>query len=458
MLISFSLENWMSFHGETTFSMVAAEGGRHEERIPVLNKYKTRILPVAAIYGGNASGKTNFCEALGFAKYLVVEGSRPGALIPVRPFLLNSDAAEKPSRFRFELLVDKTIYEFSFAVTQKAVLEEKLVEITGTDERLIYKRRHGKKTKFGPPFDESGHLEYAAKGTRENQLFLTNSVSQKIRHFRPIHDWFSKTLNLISPHSRYAHFEQFFNEEHPLYLAMNEMLPLLDTGMFRLGSRKIPIDSIRMPDLVKDRINKDVRSGMFVLSESLDHERIVFSREGNELIAKKLVTYHLNSRGEEIEFEIRSESDGTKRMIDLLPAFLGAAGHASVFVIDEIDRSLHTLLIHGLVETYLNLCSKDKRSQMIFTTHDVLLMDQDLLRHDEMWMAERDGAGSSSLTSFSDFKDIRYDEDIRKSYLQGRLGGIPNVLLDGDLVRSSLKESNSVAEPIPSKKKARGSI
>lgn len=90
-------------------------------------------------------------------------------------------------------------------------------------------------------------------------------------------------------------------------------------------------------------------------------------------------------------------------------------------------RSLHPLLIKRLLERYLAGCSSQSRSQLLFTTHNVLLMDQDLLRRDEMWIAERSDQGDSSLLSFSEYKDVRYDKDIRKSYLQGRLGGIPRL-------------------------------
>jgi len=147
------------------------------------------------------------------------------------------------------------------------------------------------------------------------------------------------------------------------------------------------------------------------------------------------VTYHPNTDGTEIKFDIGQESDGSQRVIDLLPAFLtmSAAKSKKVFVIDEVDRSLHTLLTRQLLESYLNSCSTDRRSQLLFTTHDVLLMDQQLFRRDEMWVAERDGSGASNLISFAEYKDVRYDKDIRKSYLQGRLGGIPRILLSGAL-------------------------
>jgi AAA15 family ATPase/GTPase len=132
------------------------------------------------------------------------------------------------------------------------------------------------------------------------------------------------------------------------------------------------------------------------------------------------------------------ESDGSRRVIDLLPVFLDLCADKSrkVYVIDELDRSLHTLLTRHMLEGYLSSCSPQSRAQLLFTTHDVLLMDQELLRRDEMWVAERTESGMSSLTSFSEYKDVRYDKDIRKSYLQGRLGGIPRVFFDGREIQS----------------------
>ncbi|HCJ51975.1 MAG TPA: abortive phage resistance protein, partial [Gallionella sp.] len=109
MIVSFSLENWMSFRSRVTFSMVASRERQHGDRVPKLGKYQTRVLPVAAIYGGNASGKTNFFKALSFAKALVVKGTQPDSLIPVEPFRLDAKGAGQPSRFGFELLIDEII-------------------------------------------------------------------------------------------------------------------------------------------------------------------------------------------------------------------------------------------------------------------------------------------------------------------------------------------------------------
>ncbi len=255
--------------------------------------------------------------------------------------------------------------------------------------------------------------------------------------FRPIYDWFKNTLELIAPDSRFSPFEQFFDKGHPLYNTMNEMLPQLDTGISQLEGEEIPFDSLPLPDILKIKLQEDVKEGTTIrfLAESTN-DRFTISRVKGELIAKKLVNYHSKSDGIKVKFEIGQESDGSQRVIDLLPVFLGISAMQSqkVCVIDELDRSLHSLLTRQLIEYYLSTCSADSRSQLLLSTHDALLVDQKLLRRDEMWIAERDKFGSSTLYPFSDFKDVRYDKDIRKSYLQGRLGGIPHVLLNSSLI------------------------
>ncbi len=435
----------MSFRDRVTFSMIASRERQHSERVPKLVKYQTRILPIAVLYGGNASGKTNFFQALNFARNLVTKGQRPDSLIPVQPFLLDTDVIGRPSRFEFVLLIEDTIYEFSFAVTRNAVLEEKLVVINSTSEKVLYDRQ-GETPHFNGPLARNQSLKYAFQGTRDNQLFLTNSVSQKINEFRTVFDWFDEKLVLIAPDSRFNNFHLLFHSEHPATAAANEVLIQLDSGIVRLGQEEIPFDSMSIPESLRTELQEEVKEGEGAqLLDSLGEERFVVFRQNGELNAKKLVTYHLKKDGTEVKFDIRQESDGTKRMIELLPAFLGfdARESDSVFVIDEVDRSLHTMLVRSLVENYLSGSSTKSRSQMLLTTHDVQLMDQQLLRRDEMWATERDVTGSSNLFPFSDYKDIRYDKDIRKSYLQGRLGGIPhivsgNIFSDPDLVSDSI--------------------
>jgi uncharacterized protein len=430
MIIRLSVENWMSFRDRASFDLVATRERQHRDRVPKLEKYKLGVLPVAAIYGANASGKTNLFKALSFAKFLVVNGTQPEGLIPIEPFRLDPSCSEKPSRLSFELLIAETIYEFSFSLTRKAILEEKLTQITGSGEKVLYDRRNGSIT-FDSTLSKDPFVNFVFKGTRDNQLFLTNSVSQKVDTFRSIYDWFRDTLDLVAPDSRFEPFEQFLDEGHVLFAPMNDMLSQLDTGIVHLGGEEIPFENIPVPKQVQQKLQEEVKEGstMRILTGP-SNERFVVTRKNGKLLAKKLITYHPNMDGTESKFEMSQESDGSQRVIDLLPAFLmaSAAKSSKVFVIDEVDRSLHTILTRRLLEMYLSNCSPESRAQMLFTTHDVLLMDQELFRRDEMWVTERNAEGVSNLISFSEYKDVRYDKDIRKSYLQGRLGGVPRIV------------------------------
>ncbi|OGR00106.1 MAG: abortive phage resistance protein [Deltaproteobacteria bacterium RIFOXYD12_FULL_50_9] len=445
MLISFSVENFLSFKDKATFSMVASREKQHQERLVSLQGQKLKLLPIAAIYGGNASGKTNFCQAISFARHQIVIGNRPDARIPVEPFGLSKIYRKKPSGFVFEILVGEQCFEYGFYLNSKQVEQEWLVEILKTTEKDVY-RRTGDSIVFRPDLDKDQFMHFAFKGTRENQLFLTNSVNQKIEEFKPIYEWFRSTLLLIAPDTRFEAFEQFIKDESPLYELMNDALVRLDTGIAKIGGEEIPFDSIPMLPLelrnqIKETLaeNKPVRIRL-----DPNGDRYVVELKEGKICAQKLMSLHIDADNEEVKFDLRSESDGSLRLIDLLPAFLGMtserAGTAKVLIIDELDRSLHTLLTSQLLKSYLADCGPETRSQLLITTHDVLLMDQDLLRRDEMWVAERDTDGSSELIAFSDYKEIRSDKDIRKSYLQGRLGGIPKILLKGSLKSASNME------------------
>lgn len=443
MLINFSVENWMSFKEKAFFSMVASRERQHGERLSQIKKYKMRVLPTAVIYGGNASGKTNFFKALSFARRFIVVGSRPGSMILTEPYKLDSKFASQPSKFHFEILVkeetgEENIYEFSFSVTRKIVLEEKLVLISSSSEKILYHRADGQPN-FHSDFEKDSFLQFAFQGTRDNQLFLTNSISQKVKTFSAVFEWFNSQLTLIGPDARFGNVELFFEENSPLYGEMNEILPKLDTGIEKLGGEEVSFEKINIPEKYKDDLREEIKDGDTVsVAAGIKGERFVISkRDDGELICKKLITYHKNASGDNIKFELKEESDGTERIIDLLPAFLSISEEASdiVCIVDELDRSLHTLLTRSLLESYLDTRNLNSRSQLLFTTHDALLMDQDIFRRDEMWVTERTASGSN-LLSFNDYKDVRYDKDIRKSYLQGRLGGVPRLCLNGKVIKS----------------------
>lgn len=427
MIVSFSVENWMSFRDKATLSMVASRERQHGERVARVEAYPVRLLPTAAVYGGNASGKSNLFKALSFARTQVVKGTQLNNRIAVRPFQLDKMGTKRPSRFEFEFLIDEVIYAFSFALTREKIVEERLARVRSVSQRTLYDRRHGK-IEFDSSLEESDFLEFAFRGTRNNQLFLTNSVSQNVQQFKPIYDWFKTTLQMIEPDAQFRGGGLF--EEIPLAKSINEMLRDLDTGISHIGSERVSLEAIQLPDSVRTEIEAQLSDDEAVVVEDPFDNQFLITRVDGEVIVKKRIAIHEMADGTEARFAVSQESDGSQRLIHLLPAFVDLATDEAkcVYIIDEIDRSLHTLLTRRLLEDYLATCSKNTRTQLILTTHDVLLMDQRWMRRDEMWVTERDYSGASSLLSFSEYRDVRYDKDIRKSYLQGRLGGIPRIV------------------------------
>ncbi len=431
MLLRVSLENWLSYRDKINFSMLATEEKQHMERVPLLPQYKTRALPIATLYGGNASGKSNFVHALAFAKMFVLQGTLPDAPIPVDPYLLDTAYAHKPSCFEFLVYADEKLYEFSFAATTREVVEEKMTLITRDNEEVLYHRKHAAIT-FSNSHNEDQFLHFAFQGTRKNQLFLTNAISQNVNTFRPVYDWFKKTLEVISPTSRFENVEHYFDSAHPLNIAVNACLSQLDTGIAALEAQDIPFAALPLPETVKRDIQEKVQRGtVFRINDPILNQRVIVTNTDGTIQAKKLVAQHSMNDGSTTIFDMLQESDGTRRIIDILPIFLNISTtqQQKVFVVDEVDRSLHSLVTQNLLEMYLSHCHQNSRSQLILTTHDVLLMDKKILRLDEMWVTERTPEGCSKLYSFSEFSDARHDSHLGQSYLEGRLGGIPHILL-----------------------------
>lgn len=427
MLVSFSFQNWMSFREEATISTVADRQRTHRGRVSRLKRYGERIVPIVAIYGGNASGKSNIFKALRFVKDFVVEGRKRDEAINVEPFVLLPEVKKQPSRFCLELLINEKIYEFSFSATNEYVCTEKLVEITPSKEEVLYERELDNITinKSKKPKGME-HLEYISTSTRKNQLFLTTTVDQNNKEYADIVGWFNDKFNLISPEATYGALEQMTGKNSPLHRVTIDMLKQLDTGISRLDSEDIS-DSDK--EMIKAPWMADVM-------ERLTGERYIKYKSDGDELWKRLVSYHENENGEEIQFDIGKESDGTMRLIDVLPAFLHLtlinkmvkkSMKTMVYMIDELDRSLHHLLVRRLINDYLDSCNLDSRTQIIFTTHDLLLMDQELFRRDEMFVTERDAYGATSIIPLNEYKGLRTDKDILKSYLHGRFGGIPDI-------------------------------
>jgi AAA15 family ATPase/GTPase len=413
--------------------MIATREKNHGRRLTKIVKHKMRLLPVAAIYGGNASGKTGLIEAMSFAQMIILRSEKSDRPIPAEPFLLNSESKESPSRFSFTFLADDRLFEYEFSCTLRTIIYEQLTEFLGARKRVFFVRNNDKVI-IDTTLPDAERLQFAFLGTNQNQLFLNNAVSQKIATFDVAYDWF-EALHIIGPHSHFGPCRHFFSSDHGFAEQVNDMLRQLDTGITGLGSRRVSPEDVGMSEVFRKRMERDLREGESrSIYRPLDQAPLIASREDGQLCLFKQVSHHLADDGSIAAFDLDDESEGSRRLIDLLPPFLDLVDPETptVLIIDEIDRSLHTLLLRRLLEWYLESRASESRTQLVFTTHDVLLMDQVLFRRDEMWVTEREIDGSSKLFALSDYEGIRYDKDIRKSYLQGRLGGIPRILLSAE--------------------------
>ena len=305
--------------------------------------------------------KATYGKHLNFAKNFVANAQPAEASIPVDPFRLNQKDRQRPTAFYFELAIGEAIYEFSFSVTQSDVVEEKLVKVQPASEDTIYHRKIGDPdphlgTQFGREIRD--RLQYAFQGTDRNQLFLTNATGQKVDEFRPIFDWFRKTLTLIGPTSAFGPIEILGNKRGTIYTKMSRMLARLDTGVAHLDQENVSWEKV-FPEAIRKEIRRNISKNSVARVESPWGERFTLSMSNGELLAKKLVSCHMDKDGAEVRFDMNDESDGTRRLIDILPAFIALCDPTieKVFVIDELDRSLHTLLTRTLLETYLSTCS-----------------------------------------------------------------------------------------------------
>lgn len=445
MLARLSASNFLSIDAPIEFSMVASKESQHLDRVAEGDNMPARLLQTAAIWGGNASGKSNLCKVLKYAQYMVVTGTRPDGPTGRVPFRLREQATKEPSRFEFEILVEgedeERMFRYIFAVNAREVVEESLAEMRPVSDRVYFSRRSNAEDgeqvfsldwweRRVVPEEERMFARFVAKGTKANQLFLHEAMDRNLALLAPVFRWFRDQLVVLEPDATSMSMEIEESNRQELRDYMVALLSHADTGITAMEAVEVPVASMGMPSNVQDDLLADMKDGDGgVLFRSPRGERFSVFRKDGELLASRIVTYRDSKEGKKVPFETSDESDGTLRLFDLAPVLhdLDAQECRRVYVIDELDRSMHTQLTEALLERYCGTRTKDTRTQLIFTTHDVLLMDQRLLRRDEMWFIERDKGGETQLECLSDYKAVRYDKDVRKAYLEGRFSGLPRI-------------------------------
>lgn len=425
MILGLRLKNWKSFREETIFTAYASGIRQCREHIAIVSKQKARVLPVGMIFGGNASGKSNFVAAISFLQRFVTDATFSRANFYNVSFLFSTVTKTEPTEIGIQFASNNIIYDFSVSFNKESVLHEKLAIVHAAGETILYERSLDK-IEFLRSYrgNELARLNFAAQGTKPGQLFLSNSIGQNVETFSEVYNWFSNELVVIGPD--YSLDSSIFLSVPDLANFLGEKLKAFDTGISGVTFSPVKISELNLPPDLIERLYSLVKTGDKTAHYTLNGSYLVFSWEKDGLTANRVVAKHLDENSDEVPIAFEDESDGTRRLFDLLPAFSMLDGKDSqkVVVIDELDRSLHTKLSQRLIQAFLSTRTPESRSQLLFTTHDMMLLDQSKFRRDEIWIVEKNDMGSSNMICLSDF-NIRYDLDIRKAYLDGRFEDRP---------------------------------
>lgn len=459
MLIRFSIENFLSFKDRQTFSMIA--GRSRKKPFHVMKKENEKdvnLLKAGVLFGANASGKSNFVKAIEFGQKLILKGTPVDTPIQVQNFRLHKESIALPTRFEYEIKHRGNSYAYGFVVGER-VEEEWLYKIDKKKDTLIFERKNSSEFKLDPLLEinskaeESQFIHFIAKGTPDNQLFLTEVKNRKVvdnvsdvEDLLDVIDWFQNALTVFYPSSKMMGVEFELQKNTELTTVFEEFLNYFDTGINGISLEAIDFDEIELPNSLKEQIKKNLlneksEKTVTILENSRKNISYVFSKnDKNAITARKLMTKHKVHGGHDgfDLFDVNEESDGTQRIMDFIPVLIDLFKGDNVFIIDEMERSLHPNLIYDLLDLFLEK-SKDVNSQLILASHASSLLTQKLLRKDEIWFAKKDEMGATELYSLEDY-DIRFDKQIMKDYLLGRYQAIPRLGNRNDL--SALNTNN----------------
>jgi uncharacterized protein len=451
MLVQFTVSNFRSFDGPTTFSMRRTEGveGHPSHVVENADGAGLAVLRGAAVYGANAAGKSNLVRAMDFARRLIVEGTRRDQRIPVQPFRLRPGAIREPSRFEFHFIHEGIRYNYGFAVTPARVEEEWLYRFIEDHEELLLNRTLSSdenqtlaigeivKAKFP---EQANFFDIFERGVRPNQLALTEIVFSDFMLqsvFIAPFDWFVFNLLTVIPGDSGGIFARGLDlvvqglQEKGFAERLTQFLIRSGTGV--CGTSLVesiqPITSLlsEVPYEQRDEITYNLE--LFAEEDWIIVHTVskvpVLARQNTQgqVTVKRLVLERVKSDGRQELFDIYDESDGTRKLISLFPLITRAGEHPVCLLVDELDSHFHTALSREFVRQFFAE-SGSLPGQIVFTTHDTNLLDPNLLRRDEIWFAEKAAGGATELYSLAEFK-AGAELDVERGYLQGRFGAVP---------------------------------
>ena len=415
MLIQFNFKNFKSFRDEVSLDLSATKITEHEGHVADIAN--DRLLKVAAIYGANASGKSNIYGAFAYMTYYVLESfkfgdedeKRRGAGDDYRkviPFLFDENSRDAETIFEV-FYVDNSedtgkTYQYGFSLKGGEVVEEWLYSKAKTARntyRTVFYRKKGEELEMNG-FSKN-HVENITAALNRESLIVSLGAKLRIAKLKKVRDWFlgNEVVNFGDP------AENFFR------------------------SRMLPKGFVS---------SEDVRGNVIQYFSSFDESIQDFAveeirqEEGKEREKNyKIDTSHkMVGSGKAVSIPLKQESDGTLKMFALYPSLKEVLEHGALLFVDELNARLHPLLVRNIILTFLSPEINTKDAQLVFTTHDVWQLSNELLRRDEIWMVDKNKDGVSDLYSLVEFKDeegnkVRRDEALARKYMTGNYGAIP---------------------------------
>ncbi|MDR0701022.1 MAG: ATP-binding protein [Azoarcus sp.] len=415
MLVEFRVKNFRSFRDEQVLSLVASKDKTllDTHTLPTGIKAAPHLLKSAVIYGANASGKSNLIKALRYMRRVML-GLENTPRSNLQPFRLDEESSAQPSEFKVTFILDGVRHQYGFAMTQQRIVTERLLVYKTVKPQCWFDRR----------FDESAgkdiytfspHLKGAKsvweEATRPDALFLSTAKQLNSKALKPVFDWFK--LNLFAfdeyrPINKQRSIKELMQDEDERRWLCDFLSPA-DTGITNI------------------EVDKDHPINNPITTDSKEKIQI------KEVEGQQLLFTHTAGQNQEV-FNLWDESSGTRRLFFLAGYVRKVLRRGGIFVMDELDTSLHPHLVRELVRLFYRPETNAGGAQLIFTTHNTSLLEDDaLFRRDQIWLVEKKADQSSTLYSLLEFSP-RKNEAIGRGYLQGRYGAVPifgGVLGDG---------------------------
>lgn len=424
MLVEFKLKNFRSYKDEQIFSMVASKDDKLSDENTFLPSASgsLRLNRGAVVYGANASGKSNLFYAMAFVRGFVQNSTdmTPNLSPLLHPFAFDDVIRQEPSEFEIVFVHNDIRYQYGFSVDREHVREEWLLAYPKGKAQTWFERTRSEDPNeihdwyFGPSL--KGQKERLRELTRPDSLFIT--IAAKFAHpqLSSIYKWFVSKFSMVGnpvPSEEKIQFTIELVKQSPLLEnRLRELLRYADFGVTDFAYQESPIPISASPE------------DMNWLPNALDALGVT------PRLQVKLQHESSDVEAEDSWLDISQESQGTREFFGIMGYIFEVLHHGGVLAIDELDTSLHPLLVEALVKLFHDTTTNPQNAQLIFNTHDVTLLDLTLFRRDQIWFTEKERSGATTLYSLLEYKP-RNDEAILKGYLSGRYGAVP--FIDAEL-------------------------